>query len=65
MKVAADAVLLTAVAVLLSLALVFMLVRTEIVSPQLWSFYPVILAVCLAVVFAFTMLRVFRRKNES
>lgn len=65
MKVAADAVLMAAAAVLFSLALVFVLVRTEIVSPQVWCFYPVILAVCLVAIFVFTMLRALRRKNGS
>ena len=63
MKVAAGAVLLAAVVVLVSLAVVFVLVRADLLSAGVWSFYPVILALCLAGVFAFAFFG--RRRSQK
>lgn len=65
MKIAAGAILLAAAVVLISLALVYMLVRTNLVSAELWSFFPVILALSLAVVFALTALKQRRAQKGN
>ena len=56
---------MAAAVVLISLALVYMLVRTDLVSAELWSFYPIILALSLAVVFALTVLKQRRAQKGN
>ena len=53
----ARSLLLIAATVLVSLAVVHLLVRADVVAAGLWSYYPVLLAACLALLFGIRALR--------
>ena len=53
----ARSLLLIAATVLLTLAAVHLLVRADVVPAGVWSYYPVLLAACLALLFGIRALR--------
>ena len=53
----ARSLLLVSATVLLTLAVFHLLVRADLVSASLWSYYPIVLALSLAGLFGFRALR--------